>query len=165
MTSMEWGDVGNIVSEVGLLGLEGLEKAAKIPEKYAEAVPIVGTLVNGGKAVYHSGLGDTAEREGDQDKADMYHNKAAYDWLKAVPGVGTALGAGELIEGLGFAVTGGSFSEGMERFGDTVQDIGSMVGIKEFEHSRDDKIGSHTALRHEVEETEKLQKYADEQGL
>jgi hypothetical protein len=154
------------VVEVGSLGVEALEAVG-------EATPIVGTAINGGKAIYHSSKAHDAEMAGDTDAADMYGSKASYDWLKAIPGVGTVLGLGELANGLHNAVdTSDSrhsaperFASGMENFSDGVQDAGAMLGIDEFSgKGHHDSWGSHTELRENVEERERLEEYARAHG-
>jgi hypothetical protein len=173
----------DVTKEVGLLG-------AEVGEVAGEDTPLIGTVVNGLEAAYHYGKASDLENAGDHDGADYQHDKAGYNVLKAIPGVGTVMGIGELANGTYNAVTGnGGFHEGMESFGDHVMDVGAMAGIGGLGASnpipltgappkRDDRDddgdggnnyhdtwGSHAALREKNEDRERFaeaQKRADE---
>ena len=153
------GELLDIGSEVGTLGLEGAEK---IGAGIGEATPLVGTAINAGKGIYHASLAHDAEMAHDQDGADHYGSEAAYDWMKAVPVLGTALGAGEMASGLYWganaAYHGRGFGDvvhagvaGMDNFKDTTKDIGSMAGISEFGGSKYGHLGAHGELRETIE--------------
>lgn len=172
----------DIAKEVGLLGAEVGHFAGK-------HTPFIGTVVNGIEAARHYGAASDAERAGDMDKADYYHDKAGYDLLKAVPGVGTALGMAELAAGTANVMYGGSFHDGMETVGDYTMDIGAMLGIGAFgapnpipgtgapprRSDRDDddlggnnyhdSWGSHAKLRRSLHYRELLEERAKHQQL
>jgi hypothetical protein len=112
----------DVTKEVGLLGSEVLEVAG-------EDTPLIGSAVNVAESAYHYGKANDLENAGDQDGADYQHDKAGYDAVKAIPGVGSFLGVSELASGLHSYNTGGGFHDGMENFGDHVMDIGAMAGI------------------------------------
>jgi hypothetical protein len=112
----------DITKEVGLLG-------AEVGEVAGEDTPLIGSIVNGAEAAYHYGKASDLEDQGDHDGADYQHDKAGYDVLKMIPGVGTVMGVGELANGIYSSATGGTFHDGMENFGDHVMDVGAMAGV------------------------------------
>jgi hypothetical protein len=161
-----WSDALEIGTEVGSVAAEGLEVAG-------EYTPLIGTAVNGAKAIYHSSKSHDAEMAGDKDKANFYGNEAAYDWMKAIPGVGTILGVGELAGGVANVVEGGKggFVGGMNKMQDGMEDLGAMLGIDEFGASKykgdpnaHDTFGSHGELREQIEEQEKFEEAAKRAG-
>jgi hypothetical protein len=171
------GEAWDVVKEVGLLGCEVAEVAG-------EDTPLIGTAVNGVEAAYHYGKSSDAENRGDMDEADYEHDKAGYNLLKAIPGVGTVLGVTELMNGTVSAVRGNGFHNGMEDVGDSVMDWGAALGIgalgasnpipltgappKRSDRDDDgdggnnyhDTWGSHGALRQSIEEKERFDEAA-----
>jgi len=160
-----WGDVLEVGAEVGSLAVEAGELAG-------EATPFVGAGINGGKAIYHSSLAHDAELAGDQQTADHYGSEAAYDWVKAIPGVGTAMGVGELAEGTvgavgaladgkGMVGAGKGFMHGMDNFKDTFKDLGAMAGVDEFGAKKYGHLGAHSELREHAEDSERFKEAAE----
>lgn len=157
------GDIWEVGSELGMIGIEATEAAA-------EATPFIGAAFNGAKATAHATQAHDAELAGDTESAKFYGSEAAYDWTKAIPGVGTALGIGELAEGAvggiaalgyggGIKDVGRGFVRGMDNFKDTAMDLGAMAGIDEFGAARYDGdpkalagLGAHTKAREHAEE-------------
>lgn len=169
------GEAWDIAKEVGLLG-------AEVAEVAGEDTPLIGTVVNGIEAAHYYGKSNDADNAGDHDAADYYHDKAGYDVLKMIPGVGTALGVAELANGTISAARGNGFHNGMEDVGDHVMDVGAMLGIGGLGATdgflgappkRDDRYddgeggnnhheswGSHSALREKVEDKKRFDEAA-----
>jgi hypothetical protein len=157
-----------LLEEVGEPLLEAGSLAAEVVEVAGESTPLIGTGINAAKGIYHGTEAHDAEMAGDKDKASFYGNEAAYDWVKAIPGVGTFLGATELIGGAKSALDGGKFVDGMHHSQDVIEDLGAMAGIEEFGASRyqgdpnaHDTWGSHAALRDHVEDQERFEDAAE----
>jgi hypothetical protein len=154
------------------VGGEVLSMGAEVTEVAGEATPFIGAGFNGAKAVSEASQAHDAELAGDKDKADFHGGEAAYDWLKAVPGVGTALGVAELTGGAVSGLQGHGFVHGMDEVKDMTKDVGAMVGIEEFGGGKykgdprtHDEWGSHAELREQDEDKERFaeaQKRADE---
>jgi hypothetical protein len=150
------GDVYEVGGEVLSLGAEATEVAG-------EATPFIGAGFNGAKAVREASLSHDAELAGDKDKADFHGGEAAYDWLKAVPGVGSVLGVAELAGGAVSGLQGNGFVHGMDEVKDMTKDLGAMAGVEEFGAGKykgdprtHDGWGSHAELRDEEEEKEQF---------
>lgn len=149
-------------------GVETASVAMDVTERAGEATPFVGAGLNGGKAIYHSSQAHDAELAGDKDKADFYGGEAAYDWLKAIPGVGTGLGLAELTGGAVSLIKGDGFVHGMDEVKDMTKDVGAMAGIEEFGAGKyqgdprtHDSWGSHAELRETNEDRERFAEAAE----
>ena len=178
------GDAWDITKEAGVFAAEAFEVAG-------EDTPYVGALINGAQAMKDADTSRDASAAGDADKADYYHDRAGYDMLKAIPGVGSVLGAAELENGAWSALHGKGFKNGMDDVGDSVMDWGAALGIGDLGSShplpftgapperadrdddgmggnnRHDTWGSHEDLRHRIEDKEEFddtQKRAQQGG-
>ncbi|MCE9573597.1 MAG: hypothetical protein K8W52_10610 [Deltaproteobacteria bacterium] len=62
------------------------------------ALPFIGTIINGAKAVTHAGMAGIDAIAGDSENAKDHLSMAAMDTVKAIPfGVGTAATVSELL--------------------------------------------------------------------
>lgn len=66
-------------------------------DKAMGALPFVGPIVNGSKAVAHAGMAGIDHLVGDTENRNDHLAMASMDAVKAIPGVGTALTVGELM--------------------------------------------------------------------
>lgn len=154
-----FGDIWSVGKEVGSVGLDVAEH---VGPKVFEHAGLIGNAVSAGEAIYNSSKAHDAEMAHDYEGADQYGSEAAYDWVKAVPVLGTAMGVGELasgaywggkaaLNGRGFAGSLKAGVAGMDNFKDTAKDLGSMAGISEFGGSKYAHLGAHGELRESVE--------------
>ncbi len=151
------------LSEAYEIGGEVLSLGAEATEIAGEATPFIGAGFNGAKAVSQASQAHDAELAGDKDSADFHSGEAAYDWMKAVPGVGTALGVAELTGGAVSGLMGNGFVHGMDEVKDMTKDVGAMAGIEEFGAGKykgdprtHDGWGSHAELREQEEDKERF---------
>jgi hypothetical protein len=153
------------------VGREVVGLGADVVSHVGKTTPWVGTALNGIDAAWHYGREEDALNAGDHDKADYEHDRGGLSVLKAIPGVGTVAGIGELAAGGISMAGGGGFHEGMETFDDYAMDIGAALGIgalgapnpipltgkQDYRSDRDDgkhwfdSWGSHKALRKSIE--------------
>jgi hypothetical protein len=60
-------------------------------------VPVLGTIINGAKALTHAGMAGIDYVSGQKEDAKDHLSMAAMDTVKAIPYVGTAASVGEMI--------------------------------------------------------------------
>jgi len=153
------GDGFEVAKELGSM-------AADEFEVLGEQTPVIGAAI---ESAYDMGKSNHEDALGNDDAADHYHDRAGYEMLKAVPLVGTALTVTELMNGGVNLARGKGFVDGMEDVRDHVEDLGAMAGIGvmgadhpipgtgQSPHEAHDGWGSHTDLRHSVEEQERFE--------
>ncbi|MFN0247319.1 MAG: hypothetical protein ACKV2T_10565 [Kofleriaceae bacterium] len=66
-------------------------------ETSIKGVPMLGTIINGAQGLAHMGMAGIDALMGDSENAEDHVAMGAIDLIKAIPWLGTAVGASELV--------------------------------------------------------------------